>query len=179
MQATPVTRWTFAADFGGDGEAGAIYDSGGKYAYSPPAVGNNLEVTVSPQPKKYKAVAHIHSHGRYRSGYRGDYLEGHDVDQANAEKITVYVTTPKGALLKNDPGTAVGGDNWVNVFLPSDPGDPYALIQLTPLACRKMNQRGGGLIGRIIFGNDNNSTNLMKQFSPEYSLAFSFQQLQS
>jgi RHS repeat-associated protein len=120
----------------GDEYGSSIYRIGNSYSYSKPRVGNKNEVTVSPSPKAYKTVAFVHSHGAYRSEYKGNELLGHDVDQANANNLIVFASTPNGMLLRYDPGINVR-DNWVNTFLPSDPNDPFRQNSVNPYGLLK------------------------------------------
>jgi RHS repeat-associated protein len=97
----------------------------GKYAYTEPATGGNAAVNPSkPSADEGKAVADIHSHGKYERGYNNDNFSRADKADNRAQHIPGYLTTPNGTLQKYDQNT----DRVTIILRPgtlaADPNDP-------------------------------------------------------
>ena len=90
--------------------------------YSEPDTGINDGVNVSPAPSGTKAIADIHSHGKYETVYDNNNFSEKDKADNDKTGLVGYITTPDGSLKKYDPKTKT--ETVVNIKQPSDPNDP-------------------------------------------------------
>lgn len=90
------------------------------YAYTTPAPGDEYSVDPSLAPKGKKAVADIHSHGKFLSE-TDEELDEEDQRTNKEDKINGYITTPGGDLKKFDLKT-----NKVTTLRTDMPNDPKA-----------------------------------------------------
>jgi hypothetical protein len=108
---------------------------GGKtyYTYTEPNTGGDATVNPSKEPAGTKAVADVHSHGKYEAEYdNNNFSTGpkSDEEDNNNTGLTGYLTTPNGSLKKYDPKTQT--QTTVSTDLPSDPKDPDRKNKISP-----------------------------------------------
>jgi hypothetical protein len=109
------------------------------YSYTPSSENNgSLSSVVPPAPAGTTAVADAHTHDAAQNGEppeeNPNQFSGPDKQLYKDEKITGYVATPNGSLLKDDPKT--GKVTVVSTNLPSDPNDPNRKNDVSPYTGR-------------------------------------------
>ena len=102
------------------------------YTYTPAGVGSSdgADVTVSSPPKGNRAVADIHSHGKYDEGFDNNNFSNKDKWGNFNAKIDGYLATTDGSLKKYDVKSAK--TTVVNTKLPSDAKDPERKNNINP-----------------------------------------------
>ena len=100
------------------------------YTYTEPNKGGNAAVDPSREPAGSKAVADIHSHGKYEAQYDNNNFSSTDEADNRKTGLTGYLTTPNGSFEKYDPKT--NKQTTISTDLPSDPKDPDRKNTVSP-----------------------------------------------
>ena len=115
------------------------YRENGKtyYSYSEPAIGDYNSVTPSLAPIGKRAVADVHSHGKYlpKYGKGNNIFSSGDKWNNYRKKYNGYLVTPNGSFQLYNYYTAE--ETTISEDMPSDPNDPDRKNDIDPIDYQK------------------------------------------